>query len=311
MKRFSIIAALLLAALLCSCSSEMAANDSMSRAMSSSPNAAPGAGFDNAAVLNETDMREFGALTEEPAAVERKVIVNASMDIEAEDASGLHGRLAARAAELGGYEYSNEVQHHELYSVVKATFNIPPQYVQDFMAYAGDEGRIVNRSLSSDDITESYYDAKLRLESSRNSLEQYYRFMDDAQTLDDVLRLQRVIDGIIADIEAYEGKLRVWDVLTDMATVSVYIRQENDPVKIEREINWSALSASDMGYLIKRGFVAVSSCAWSVVQWIAIVLLVTSPIWLIALPVLWIILKKRKARKPQEPPEEPPVEEEL
>ena len=310
MKRFNIIAALLLAAILCSCNSGMEVSDSAPRAPANpSPKTASGAGLENAAAFDKMDYEyNAGSIAEEPAA-ERKIIVNANMDIEAEDASGLHGQLAARAIELGGYEFTNEVQHHELYSVVRVTFKIPPQNVQAFMAYAGEMGKIVNRSLSSDDVTESYYDAKLRLESSRNSLEQYYRFMDDAKTLDDVLRLQRVIDGIIADIEAFEGKLRMWDVLTDMATVSVYIRQENDPVKIEREINWSALSANDMGYLTKRGFVAVSSGAWSVVQWIFIVLLVTSPIWLIALPVVWFIWKKRKKTKKSRTDIAPPNED--
>jgi hypothetical protein len=236
----------------------------------------------------------------------RKIIWNASMDIEAEDAVVLHGRLSARAAELGGYEYNNDISHHERWSVVRATYKIPPQNLQAFLAYAGEEGKVINRSLSSDDITESYYDAQLRLESTRKSLEQYYKFMDDAQNLDEVLRLQRVIDGIITDIEAFEGRLRMWDVLTDMATVSILVRQENDPLKIQREINWNALSAEDMGYLIRSGFVAVSSGFLTVVQWLAVIVLITAPVWIPAALVLWFWrrrIRKRRAAMPQPPPQ--------
>jgi hypothetical protein len=228
---------------------------------------------------------------------ERVIIWNASMDIEAKDASELHGKLAARVSELGGYEFSNDIQHHELYSVVNATFKVPPSQLQALLAYAAEEGKVVNRSLTSDDVTENYYDAQLRLESTRKTLEQYYKFMETAENLDEVLRLQRRIDEITTEIEAFEGRLRMWDILSDMATVSVYIRQENDPVKIQREINWSALSADDMGWLIKRGFVSVSSGVMTALQWIAVVVLITAPLWIPGLAVFWVILKRRKKRR--------------
>lgn len=230
----------------------------------------------------------------------RRIIWNASVDIEAQDASALHNLLIVYAAELGGYEHENDIQHHELHSVVRATFKVPPQNLQAFLTYAGEKGRVVNRKLHSEDITENYHDAQLRLESTRNTLAQYYRFMEETKTLDEVLRLQRIIDGIIENIEAFEGRLRMWDFLSDMATVSVFIRQENDPVKIEeerREIRWNSLSADDMGYLIRSGFVAVTSTAVTILQWIAVSLLVSSPLWIVALAVLWVILRRRKKRQ--------------
>ena len=268
--------------------------------------------------------REYDESAEPDDSVEanRKIIHNASMDIEAENATALHSRLSARAIALGGYEHTNDITHHEDYSVVNATYKIPAQNLQAFLTYAGEEGKIINRSLSSEDITESYYDTSLRLESARKSLEQYYRFMDNAQTLEEVLKLQGVIDSIIVNIESFEGKLRMWDSLTDMSTVTVFIRQENDPVKIEREINWSALSFDDMGDLISQGFVIVSSAVVGVLQWLAIILVAASPIWLLLLIVLWIVLKRRKKRhaalqappmlpelsNPPEPPNPPSAE---
>ncbi|MCL2002942.1 MAG: DUF4349 domain-containing protein [Oscillospiraceae bacterium] len=227
----------------------------------------------------------------------RKIIWDASMDIEAEDAAALYSRLAARAAELGGYEHTNDTRHYERYSAVNATFKIPPQSVHAFMAYVEGEGKVINSRLGSEDITEGYHDARLRLETRRRSLEPYFNLLAGAKTVDEIIHIQRIIDGITEDIEALEGRLRMWDTLTEMATVSVTIRQENDPAGLRRDINWQALSLDDMGYLIHSGFVAVSSGIFALFQWILIALLVTSPLWIIALIVLLIVFKRLKKRR--------------
>ncbi|MDR0324617.1 MAG: DUF4349 domain-containing protein [Oscillospiraceae bacterium] len=258
--------------------------------------ASPNALYDKAALPKAVDYDESIMATASVIDA-RKIIWDASMDIEAEDAAGLHARLAARAAELGGYEHTNNIRHYEQYSTVSATFKIPPQHLQNFMAYAGDEGKIINSSIGSDDITEGYYDTQLRLETKRHSLDRYFALLSEAKDIDEILRVQRIIDGIIEEIEAMEGRLRVWDILTDMATVSVSIRQENDPVTLRREINWNTLTADDMGYLIKSGFIAVIGTVLAILQWVAISLLVTAPLWISVLIILWSWRKRRKQRR--------------
>ena len=285
--------ALFLAVLISACSASYADTDSPTASSAHGNLSGDKSFFSGQSALEYSD----GTDTTNLQLSERVIIWNASMDIEAKDASELHGKLAERVAELGGYEFGNDIQHHQMYSVVKATFKVPPSQLQPFLAYAAEEGKVINRSLTSDDVTESYYDAQLRLESTRKTLEQYYKFMETAENLDEVLRLQRRIDEITTEIEAFEGRLRMWDVLSDMATVSVYIRQQNDPVKIEREINWSALSADDMGWLIKRGFVSVTSGIMTALQWIAVVVLVTSPLWIPGLIIFIVIWRRRKKRK--------------
>jgi phage FluMu protein gp41 len=299
----SLLFALLI--LLVSCS----ASDNNTRAENAprSGEMSGGGGFDT----NDSEMRL--RMSDDPHTFsqntsERMIIWNASMDIEAENAVRLHNLLIERAVELGGYQYTNDVRHHERHSAVNATFKIPPQNLRAFMAYAGDEGKVINSRLGSEDVTESYVDAQIRMETRRRSLEQYYRLLNDVTDIDGIVSLRRIIDGITEDIEALEGRLRMWDNLTDMATVHILIRQENDPFGIRRDISWSSLSWSDMGYLISRGFVTVASTFFTIVQWIFIALLVTSPLWIIALGVLWIIykLKKRKrisASPPQDPQE--------
>lgn len=228
---------------------------------------------------------------------DRKIIRNASLEIEASDAAALYGQLGAFGNESGGYEFSYNISNHEEYSVINAVFKIPPEKLNAFVNFAGENGKVINSSLSSEDITDNYFDMQTRLETKRKSLERYYELLKSADTIDGIIQLQKTIDSITLEIESYEGKLKLWNNLVDMATVEIYIRQYNDPITIRKEINWNTLTLNDMGYLIKRGFVSLVNIIVSFLQWVFIAVLVSSPVWVIILCILFVMRKKKKNRR--------------
>ncbi|MCL2693523.1 MAG: DUF4349 domain-containing protein, partial [Oscillospiraceae bacterium] len=219
--------------------------------------------------------------------------------IESKDPSGLFGQITAFNRSLGGYEFMSEKQNFNGEWVVNATLKVPPDKLDTLMSFVGENGQVINSRVESDDVTDDYFDMKTRVESRRRSLESYYSLLEKADSVDEILKLQRTIDGIIEDIEAFEGRLRVLDNLTDMATVTLYIAQEVEEEIIEerREIDWSSLSADDVGYFIKSGFVSVVSFFVTLFQWLFIALAVTSPIWVPVFIVMLIVLRRRKKKK--------------
>ncbi|MCL2678211.1 MAG: DUF4349 domain-containing protein [Clostridiales bacterium] len=234
-------------------------------------------------------------LTAEQTQFEQKLIRNAKMDIQAKDSVALYDALTAYAGGLGGYVHSNDIKHFTAYSVVTAVFKIPPQKLDDFMKFAGDNGEVINSSINTQNITESYYDVQIRLQAKEESLKAYSALLDEAKTINEIMNVQNHIDRITEDIEALKGKLKLWDSQVGMATVTLNIRQENDPTKIKKDINWSALSFSDMGYLIKNGFVGVITILVTIVQYILIAVLVCSIPLIILFGILW--LRKKRIRK--------------
>jgi len=231
---------------------------------------------------------------------DRKIIRKASLEISAPDACALYKSIVEYGLGLGGYENSYNVSNFEAYSVIRAEFKIPPECLSAFVGFIGEHGNIVNSSMSSEDITESYYDTEIRLDTKRRSLDQYYTLLMKATTIEEIAYIQRIIDGITEDIESLEGRLKVWSSLVSMATIVLNIRQDNDPVKIRKEIKWNTLSAGDMSYLIKQGFYSVTNTIVSILQWIAIILIGYSPLWIILCVVALIcvfLYKKRKAKR--------------
>ncbi|MDR2533001.1 MAG: DUF4349 domain-containing protein [Oscillospiraceae bacterium] len=245
-----------------------------------------------------TDESHNGGNTALPEEQTRMIIRDAWMTIEAENAVELYNNLSAFNRSLGGFEFSSSTQHHETFSSVDAVFKVPPERLDEFMSYAGESGRIVRSSTTSDDVTDRYYDMKTRVESKRRSLESYYSLLEKAESISEIVSLQRTIDNIIEEIEAFEGRLRVMENLVSMATVTLYISHENDPVLEERrEIDWNALDLEDMGYFIRNGFISVVNFITTIFKWVIIAVIVISPLWVIPVIIAVIALSRRKKNK--------------
>jgi len=226
--------------------------------------------------------------------VERKVIYNAALSITTKDANEFYAKVIAYGKELGGYEHSYTLNNYDSYTLINAVYKVPPKNLSAFMKFIEENGEVISSSMNSQDITESYYDSEIRLTSKRKTLEQYYTLLKSAKTVEEIIYVQRIIDGITEDIESLEGLLRYWNSQVDMVTVSITIRQEISTGSQRKAITWDALTLDDMGYLIKRGFYSVANSVYSLFQWLIIVLVGYSVIWIGLAIVLFIFIKLRK-----------------
>ena len=253
----------------------------------------------NDTVLNESPESAGEAKKESAQKREdrKKLIKTADIVIEAKDVDKIYKSILEFVKENDGYEFTQNVNSHEDSKTIQLTIKIAPENLNALVQFAGTTGELISSRIDSEDITDSYYDSALRLKSLRNQLEKYNSFLAETKNVDEMLKVQREIDSLITQIESIEGRISMWDRLVEDATVNFTITQKADPNLKRRDINWNALSFSDMGYLIKAGTVSVLNVLVSILQWIAIILIVTSPLWLLSLLILGIVFRKRIAAR--------------
>jgi hypothetical protein len=227
-------------------------------------------------------------------AVVRKVIRNASLDLEVKDVPSAYNQLLAFAAQYGGYEAARLQSRSNGYITIDAQIKIKPGQLDAFLEYAATLGEVINTQTTSSDITENYFDAQTRLSTMERTLETYYDFLANAANIDESLKVQARIDSLTVEIESLKGQLKLWDSLLAESVITLRLRQVEDPVKIKKEISWSTLSFGDMLYLMRSGLTGVLNFLVNAVQWLAVALVVTLPFWLIGLIVLILVRRKRK-----------------
>lgn len=268
-------------------------------------------GFDNGMSVNtsasgaeapaEPMVGETTSESADEATIERKIIKNADINMDADNADECYASILSYAKQLGGYESSCSTNTNDYgssrYVYIYAELRLPPEKLEEFVGKIGEFGTVTSLDVSSDEITEEYYDLETRMKSKQAALESYYALLEKAETVDEILVIQTRIDGITEEIEAIKGRLRVYDALVSESKVMLRISEYIVDPPAEKEFEWDSLSGKDVGKLVKNGFLSVCNFVWSLLQWLFIIIISISPLLLIAGIVLLIVNFVRKKNK--------------
>ena len=243
---------------------------------------------------------------------DRKIIRNANITMEVADVEQAYDNILALLKNFGGYEANREMQSdisryydYRGYSTtptVSATLKVPANKLDTFLTDIKKEGETIYSTISSNDITDQYFDSKIRITTLEKTLDNYYEFLENAKDVDEQLRVTRYINDITQEIEQLKGSIKRWDSLVDYSTVTLYLYKPYEapiPEPEPRVINWNSLSLEDMGWLISSGFLGICNAIFNVIQWIIITILVISPIVIPAVIILVVLIRRHKKRKLQ------------
>ena len=236
---------------------------------------------------------------------EDKIIRSANIVIDSSDAEKCYSTLAAFVKQNGGREISisksTENYGNYDYININAELKIKPEKLDDFIALAEKTDKVTSSEISTNDVTKEYYDIKIRLETKKEALKNYYKLLKEAKTIQESLEVQRYITDLTAEIESMEGMLRYYDSKVDLSSIHLTIRQQVKlHVGAEDDFEWDSLSFSDFLTLIKNGFLSVVNFLWSLLLWIIIIVIALSPLLLIAGIIIFIIRRYRK-KHPKKP----------
>ncbi len=261
-----------------------------------------------------------------PGTYERKFIENGFLELRSVDVDETFRALSDLAKSLGGRVVSYEQNVGETFKTITMQVAVPYGKLTDFMEHAGESStKIESQSVKSDEVTEDYYDTKLRIESTEKLIEHYRALLAEAKTIEETLQVQWRIDELTVQLEGAKGHLRLLNYLTQESHISITIRMEKDPTVAKPEVTLKTLKWSDVGYLMKSGLQKAGIIIALGFQYFLIFLVYASPVIvfiLIVLLIVWLVRrnkrKKRaalaaaaesKASPPQ--PETPPQAEEV
>ncbi len=182
---------------------------------------------------------------------EKKIIRSASLTITTQTYEESLENLRKLCEAKGGwisYAYENAGGTRRSATL---TMRIPSAELDSFLQGAGDTGRITNRSESADDVTESYYDTKTRLETQQALMARLQALVTDAADLSDLLALESQIADTQYQIDRLQSSLNRTDSQVDYATVDVNLREEipSDSITVkEKSLGERLMDAMETGW---------------------------------------------------------------
>lgn len=157
----------------------------------------------------------------------RKIIYNASVELESKQFEAARDALLEAAAKVNGYvqESSEGGSAERGTRWVNYTFRIPSEQYGAFLGSASEAGNLLSKSESTQDVTADYVDIEARLDSLRTQEERLLELAAQAEKLEDLLAIEEQLTQVRYQIESYTGQQRVYDSLISYSTVEAHLSE--------------------------------------------------------------------------------------
>ncbi len=236
--------------------------------------------------MSTTMVRKVSNDANQDPEIEKKVIKTGGLSYGVESTKDEYNRLSDLIKQYDAYIASeNENKGYDRINV-NMSIKVPPQHFDALITDITKGKKLENRWVSTDDVTDRYYDLQSRIENKKKLEQRYQKILNKAVTVKDILEVERNLNQVRGEIESLQGQFKLLSHKIAYSTLdlSFYelipyeLNQEQRPGFGTRLLN--SISVGWQGFLT---FLVYILALW--------------PFGLVALGVVWIVKKIRKRKK--------------
>jgi len=237
-----------------------------------------------------------------PDETDRKLIYTAYYSINTVDIEGSYKTVMNAVEQAGGY-LSNEntygTEPEEIGDSGRTTYmtvRIPIENFDSFIAVLGTVGEVTSKSLSTEDITDEYFDVDARIEMLEGRLERLKEHLAEATEMEDIIALEAEISDVLYELDSYKGTMRKFNDRIEYSTVNIdlyEVVQQGDVV----------ISKKSFGDRVGEDFMSVLKWLGNFFTEFARIMIAASPVFVVLGAIACAIVlpihfskKRRKAR---------------
>ncbi len=227
---------------------------------------------------------------------DRKLIQTVNMSVETENLDAVLTQIENRISELNGYVESSNIQNGSAYSDVRyrsasITVRIPAKSLNDFVDKVGEISNVVSSQKTVDDITLNYVATESRMKALQAEEERLLELMAQADTMSDLLTVEKRLTEVRTELESVASALRVFDNQVTYATIHLNVEEVKEYTEVtEPDSIWQRIG---------NGFKKSMKNIGNFFEELFVFLVVASPYLLLTaiIPVGIITIIKLKHRK--------------
>ena len=174
---------------------------------------------------------------------DRMIVYYVDVSVTVKDTAKTLNELKTKTTELGGYEQES-YQNNNGYT--RCIFRIPTEKLDEFVNVISGKGKINNKTVTTEDITEMYTNAvaeKSTLEARKTALEAMLARPD--LTLEDEIAITKELSDVDSKLNKYEKQINSYKKQSEYSTVTVSLYKEGEEY-VEPSF-WDKLSDTFMG----------------------------------------------------------------
>lgn len=161
-----------------------------------------------------------------PASAGRLIIKNADLRLLVADTDSAIDRTTQIVGDLGGYIVSSRVWYQDYFGhnlkYASITIGVPvEQFERALSRLRGLAVRVEDESASGEDVTDQYVDLQSQLLNLEATRERIKSFLDQAQNVDEALRINQQLSEIERQIEQIKGQINYLSDRSAYSTITV------------------------------------------------------------------------------------------
>ncbi len=213
--------------------------------------------------------------------VERKLIKTGNVSFETENLAQTQLNILNAVKNLNGY-ISSDNEYKSYYQISHTlTIRVPADNFDKLISIIS-EGveHFDNKSIDVQDVTEEYIDIEARLKNKKELEARYLQLLSKANTVTELLEIEREIGNLRAEIESIEGRLNSLKNRISLSTLTVTFYKE-----IPNKTEFGGKMADGIGN------------GWDNLMWFFIGIINIWPFVLIFVGLTFWLIRWRKKRK--------------
>ncbi len=223
--------------------------------------------------------------------VDPKIIKTGSLELVVDDVDETSDKIGQIATANDGYvERQNAYEGTDGTRYASVTIRVPVENFTTAMEGVKGYANVVeSESVGSDDVTEDYVDVLARLNNAKAQEERYLSILSRADTVEDILSVERELSQTRELIERYQGQINYLDSQTSLSTITISLSEEPTI-----EIGGKTFRPGTTVKLAAAALVALVQGLFNSTIWFVIV---GGGIGIPTALIVWIIVKWKRSRK--------------
>lgn len=203
------------------------------------------------------------------AALPRKITHDLSMTLQVTSINQALSQITQGVQQRGGYVAESQQNGWENNATAHLTIKVPADKLSDLQDSFSGWGKVLEQHTVANDISNQYYDAQARLQALEAEEKRYLEILNQAKTVDDVLKVENALGNIRQQIEQLKGQLKLWNHLVDYSTVTIQLVPTQTP-NISVKNPWQPISWSKTWKATQDAVLKTVSSTWNGLNYLII-----------------------------------------
>jgi hypothetical protein len=155
---------------------------------------------------------------------DRKLVRNSDVSLLVDDVRSAIDQITSFAAQNNGFMVNSSVNTPEEGGSGHVSIRVPAEKLESTLQFLrGMSVRVVSENITGTDVTDQYTNTQARLDTLSKTKATFEGMLENATTVDEILRVQQSILQVQDQIDALTGQLEYLEKTSQSSLISVYL----------------------------------------------------------------------------------------